>query len=153
LPQAVTRARLLWPPAQRCKESVVTGDLDHRTSPSRPVVLVCEDDESLRELLRLSLSSDFEVLEATDGNESVELARSERPDAVIVDLMLPGVLGIDVIRTVRGEAGTGGTRIVALSAWSHLDREAVEAGADRFLSKPFDPDELRAVLAELLEVA
>jgi DNA-binding response OmpR family regulator len=93
------------------------------------------------------------VLEATDGNQSVELARAEHPDAVIVDLMLPGVLGIDVIRTVRADTGIGATRIVALSAWSHLDNEAVEAGADRFLSKPFDPEELRSLLVELLEVA
>jgi two-component system, OmpR family, alkaline phosphatase synthesis response regulator PhoP len=93
------------------------------------------------------------VLEATDGNESVELARTRNPDAVVVDLMLPGVLGLDVIRAVRGDRGSEAMRIVALSAWSHLDREAVDAGADRFLSKPFDPDELRAVLAELLEAA
>lgn len=134
------------------KESV-TGELEHGTRGSRPVVLVCEDDASLRELLHLSLGGVFDVLEATDGNESVELARTARPDAVVVDLMLPGVLGIDVIRAVRAEAGTGPMRIVALSAWSHLDQEAVEAGADRFLSKPFDPEELRAVLSELLEAA
>ncbi|HSC91421.1 MAG TPA: response regulator [Gaiellaceae bacterium] len=117
------------------------------------MVLVCEDDASLRELVRLSLQADYEILEATDGRESIALVDEHRPDAVVVDLMLPGLPGLDVIRALRADEANAGTRIVALSAWSHLDQESVEAGADRFLAKPFDPDELRGAVAELLEAA
>lgn len=119
----------------------------------RPTVLVCEDDESLRELVRLTLEADFDVLEATEGRETIALVAEHRPAAVIVDLMLPGLPGLDVIRALREDSANAATRIVALSAWSHLDRESVAAGADRFLAKPFDPDELRAAVAELLEAA
>jgi DNA-binding response OmpR family regulator len=126
-------------------------DEDLRLRPTRPVVLVCEDDASLRELMRLALGRDFDVVDATDGEESLELARNLRPDVILVDLMLPKVLGLDVIRSLRGNGWHA--PVVALSAWTHLDREALAAGADRFLAKPFEPDELRATIAELLEQA
>ena len=133
--------------------ATVQGEQRDQRSPSRPTVLVCEDDASLRELVRLSLEADYEILEATDGRESIALVDEHRPDAVVVDLMLPGLPGLDVIRALRANEANAGTRIVALSAWSHLDQESVEAGADRFLAKPFDPDELRGAVAELLEAA
>ena len=123
-----------------------------RESTARPsplVVLVCEDDDNLRELVRITLESQHEVVEARDGREALALAKARRPDVVIVDLMLPLLSGMDVIASLRGDSELAGTGVIALSAWSHLDGEAVAGGADRFVSKPFDPDDLRAVVAEL----
>lgn len=114
-------------------------------------MLVCEDDDNLRELVRVTLETQHEVIEARDGREALELAKARRPDVVVVDLMLPLLSGMDVIASLRGDAELADTRVVALSAWSHLDGEAVAGGADRFVSKPFDPDDLRAVVEELGE--
>jgi two-component system, OmpR family, phosphate regulon response regulator PhoB len=114
-------------------------------------VLVCEDDDNLRELVRVTLEPRHEVIEARDGREALDLARARRPDVVVVDLMLPLLSGMDVIASLRGDPELAATPVVALSAWSHLDSEAVQGGADRFVPKPFDPDDLRAVVDELGE--
>jgi DNA-binding response OmpR family regulator len=131
----------------------IQRDLSAPPRNSRLRVLVCEDDDSLRELVRITLEQEHEVVEARDGREAVALASTFRPDIVIVDLMLPLVSGMDVIAALRADPATAGARVIALSAWSHMDGEAVAGGADRFVAKPFDPDGLRAAVAELGGVA
>ena len=133
--------------AENLRDPVKRGAVISR--PSKLVVLVCEDDDNLRELVRVTLEPRHEVIEARDGREALDLAKARRPDVVVVDLMLPLLSGMDVIASLRGDAELAGTRVVALSAWSHLDSEAVQGGADRFVPKPFDPDDLRAVVDEL----
>jgi CheY-like chemotaxis protein len=64
--------------------------------------------------------------------------------------MLPGLSGLEVLRAVRGDPEVAATPVVAVSAWTHLREEALAAGADGFLGKPFDPETLRASLEELL---
>ena len=113
-------------------------------------VLICEDDSSLRTLVRLALGEDYRFFEAPDGPSALELARSIRPDLIVLDLMLPGRSGFDVLSDLRrGEDAD--TPVIVISAWAHSDEAAVEAGADRFVAKPFDPDELRDAAVELLE--
>ena len=113
-------------------------------------ILVCEDEDSLRELVRITLGDDYQFVEATDGTAALELVRSERPDVVVLDVMVPGMSGLDVIRAVRDEPELSATPVVAISAWTHLEGEALEAGANCFVGKPFEPDELRACVEKLL---
>lgn len=106
----------------------------------------------MRELLRTVLDGGYEFCEATDGVECVELARKVRPNLLILDLMLPGKSGLEVLAELRSDPDLASARVVVVSAWSHLERDAMAAGADRFLLKPFDPDELGAAVAELVAV-
>jgi DNA-binding response OmpR family regulator len=116
---------------------------------SKPI-LICEDEESLRELVRVSLGDGYRFAEAADGIESIDLARELRPDLVILDLMLPRKSGVEVLAELRRDRSIGDTPVVVITAWTHAQQAAVAAGADRFVAKPFDPDELKAVVSELL---
>ena len=114
-------------------------------------VLICEDDPNLRTLVRLALGDDYRYFEAPDGPSGLALAEKTDPDLIVLDLMLPGRSGLDVLRELRGADEFTETRVIVISAWSDSDEAAIEAGADRFLAKPFDPDELRDAAVALLE--
>ena len=113
-------------------------------------ILVCEDDSNLRTLVRLALGDGYRVVEAADGNEALDLLRAASPDLIVLDLMLPGRSGLELLTQIRSENGHARTPVVVISAWAHSDEAAVAAGADRFVAKPFDPDELQSTVAELL---
>lgn len=115
-----------------------------------PTILICEDEEPLRELIRVSLGNAYRFAEATDGRSALDLARDLRPDLIVLDVMMPGTSGLDVLAALREEPGTGHTPVVVITAWTHAQQEALAAGAQRFVSKPFDPDELKAIVDELL---
>ncbi len=114
-------------------------------------VLICEDDPNLRTLVRLALGDDYRYFEAPDGPSGLALAERTDPDLIVLDLMLPGRSGLDVLRELRGADEFTETRVIVISAWSDSDEAAIAAGADRFLAKPFDPDELRDAAVALLE--
>jgi CheY-like chemotaxis protein len=117
-------------------------------------VLLCDDEEALRQLVRATLDNGrYEILEAADGDESLELARRLRPDLLVLDMMMPGRSGLDVIRALRADEGFARTPVIMLTARAQLvDREAATAaGAERYLAKPFSPLELISMVEELLE--
>jgi CheY-like chemotaxis protein len=124
--------------------------LGTNSSTAPHTILICEDEDTLRELIRVSLGDGYRFAEAMDGVESVELARELRPDLVILDLMLPRKTGVEVLEDLRNDRSMQDTPVVVISAWTHAQQAAVAAGADRFVAKPFDPDELRKVVGELL---
>lgn len=116
-------------------------------------VLVCEDEEALRALVRAVLEpSGCEVVEARNGEESLELARELEPDLIVLDLMMPGRSGLQVLEELRGEPAFETTPVIVLSARAQVaDREAVtRAGGTRFMTKPFSPRELYAEVTDLL---
>ncbi len=113
-------------------------------------ILVCDDDPSLRELVRAVLGSNYRFIEAADGTEALTAARELAPDLIVLDVMLPGLSGIEVLETIRSDEKLKDMLVVVITAWSHAEVEAQVAGADRFVPKPFDPDELSNVVAELL---
>lgn len=117
-------------------------------------VLVCDNESILRRLVRATFDDgDVRILEACDGDESLELARKHRPDLVILDVMMPGRTGLDVLGELRRDPELADTRVIVLTARAQIaDRDAaLDAGADRFLAKPFSPSELAAVAGTLLE--
>ena len=119
---------------------------------SPPTVLVCDDEPVLRALVRASLDGACTVVEAADGEESLELARSVRPALIIIDMMMPGRSGLEVVGDLRRDPELAAIPVLMLTARAQAtDREqALAAGVDRFVSKPFSPSELAATVAELL---
>lgn len=119
-------------------------------------VLICDNEEPLRALVRAALAPrGYELLEARDGDESLVLAREAKPDLIVLDMMMPGRTGLDVLRELRADPDLSATPVVMLTARAQLTDEqaAADAGADRFLPKPFSPLELDALIASLLEDA
>jgi DNA-binding response OmpR family regulator len=112
-------------------------------------VLICEDDSNLRTLVRLALGEGYRFFEAPDGASALELTHKVRPDLIVLDLMLPGRSGFEILSDLR-EGDNAETPVIVISAWSESDEAAYEAGANRFVAKPFDPDELRDAAVELL---
>jgi CheY-like chemotaxis protein len=117
----------------------------------RPKVLVCDDEEVLRSLIRATLEGAYEIIDTTSGVDSLERARAERPDVIVLDMMMPGKSGLDVLTELREDPELVHTPVLMLSARTQLaDREAAAtAGADRFLAKPFSPLHLASIVAEL----
>ncbi|GAB3998921.1 MtrAB system response regulator MtrA [Nocardioides marmoraquaticus] len=110
----------------------------------RPRVLVVDDDVALAEMLTLVLRNEgFECHVVNHGDQALPEFRSFRPDVVLLDLMLPGLDGVDVCRLIRAESGVP---IVMLTARSDTVDvvEGLESGADDYVAKPFKPKELIA---------
>jgi CheY-like chemotaxis protein len=114
-------------------------------------ILICEDEPALRELVRASLDGDYRFAEASDGYVALQLAQELAPDAVILDLMLPGLGGLEVLAELRADERLREIKVLIITAWSENREDLIAAGADDFLAKPFDPDELRRKLEKLLE--
>ena len=113
-------------------------------------ILICEDDDNLRQLIRVVIGPGYDVVEAGDGDEALALASEYRPDLIVLDLMMPRMSGLDVLVRLRSDVSADGTSIVVMSAWPDSHEAALDAGADRFLQKPFEPDDLTAIVSELL---
>jgi two-component system phosphate regulon response regulator PhoB len=116
-------------------------------------ILICEDDQDLRQLVRAVLGDGYRFLEAHNGDEALELALHKRPDLIILDLMMPGRSGLDVLDQLREQLPAEKTRVIVMSAWGHADEAALSAGADRFVAKPFEADELSAIVKDVLQAA
>ena len=114
-------------------------------------ILICEDEPALRELVRASLNGGYRFAEASDGFTALKLAQDLAPDAVILDLMLPGLSGLEVLSGLRADDRLRHTRVLVVTAWSESHEDIVAAGADDFLPKPFDPDVLKAKVENLLD--
>ena len=105
-------------------------------------VLVVEDEPSLAETIQYSLETDgFRVALAPDGNVAIDLFRSERPSLVLLDLMLPNLSGLDVVRLIRSESNV--PIVIVTAKDSEADKVAgLELGADDYVTKPFSMREL-----------
>jgi|SRR5436190_7526715 len=118
---------------------------------TRKRILICDDEEPMRQLLRVILDGAYEFDEAADGPAALDLARRFRPDLVILDIMLPGTGGLAVLEQLRADPELAATPVVILTAWPQMEEEAAAAGANGFFMKPFEPDAMTAAVEELLE--
>ena len=124
-------------------------------SPSdrRPVILAVDDDPDILKLVVFRLErSGYVVLQARDGEEALRLALEHKPDLAVVDVMMPRMDGLELVRRLRAEEATSRTPIIMLTARAQdTDLQAgFEAGADDYLRKPFSPLELQARVQAIL---
>jgi len=123
------------------------------SGPTRETVLVVEDEPAIRDLLRLHLTlAGFDMHEVGDGRKGLDLARAQRFDVVILDIMLPGLDGVTLCRALRAEGANRNTPILMLTARDTESDKVVglESGADDYVAKPFGVRELLARVQALL---
>ena len=117
-------------------------------------ILVVDDQLEVRELVSVTLrSDDYQVIQAESGEKAVEVARAEKPDLIIMDIMMPGEIdGIEATHIIKNDPETKDCQIVMLtSKGQQVDREkGFEAGADDYFVKPFSPLELIKKVEEIL---
>lgn len=117
-------------------------------------VLVVEDDPAARRLISFALEQDgYEVLTASNGLEGLTKAQTERPEILVLDVMLPGLDGFEVCRRLRADTETSGVLILMLSAKAQESDKTtgLKMGADDYLAKPADPLEVAARVKTLLQ--
>jgi CheY-like chemotaxis protein len=112
-------------------------------------ILIADDSRPIRMLIRRALSiEDHEIVEAEDGDKALDALLRERPDIVILDVIMPGLNGIDVCRAVRADPELAATPVIFLTG-DVMSDQLREAGADRIFAKPFSPHRLLEAVAEL----
>jgi two-component system chemotaxis response regulator CheY len=118
-------------------------------------VLVVDDDPFVRKLIATTLEdvAEFQLHEAADGVEALDVALRERPTLVFLDVDMPRLDGIEACRRMRADTASSSATIVMLTAahGDSVEREAEDAGADLFLTKPFSPLELLRLVDRLGE--
>ncbi len=103
-------------------------------------ILIIEDEKDIAELLEFNLSqSQYKTSVANNGELGIELARKNKPDLILLDLMLPGIHGLDVCRLLKGDEKMSNTPIIMLTALGQEENivKGLEAGADDYVTKPF----------------
>jgi DNA-binding response OmpR family regulator len=117
-------------------------------------VLVVDDDPVIQKLLQVNFELEgYKVLTASDGVEGLERARAELPDAIILDIMMPRMNGLEVARALKASDETRDIPVLLLSAKAQASdvAQGMEIGADDYVTKPFDPAELLERVGDLLK--
>ena len=127
--------------------------LSIRPGEGSPTILIVEDFDDTRLMMKMWLTRNgYRVLEAETGEEGVAMAQRERPDLIIMDMMMPGLSGLDATHRIREYQSLQQTPIVAVSAYGadEYRAKAIAAGCNEYVSTPFEPDELGALIKRLL---
>jgi DNA-binding response OmpR family regulator len=121
-------------------------------------ILIVDDEPHIRLLLERALrdleDEGVEILKASHGREALEIIKTEKPDLIYLDVMMPEMNGYDVCRAVKNEMGLREVYIVLLTAkGQEMDKKkGAEVGADLYMTKPFDPDVVLEKAAEVLGI-
>jgi DNA-binding response OmpR family regulator len=121
----------------------------------RWTIIVADDEASVRFLVLETLGrDDYNLIEASDGDEAWSLIQTYRPSLVLLDIRMPGRTGLDILHAIRTEAELASTKVILLTASAqHSDVEAgLSSGADFYLTKPFSPRDLLSKVDEALEL-
>lgn len=119
----------------------------------KETILIVEDEKDIVKMLEYNINKEgFKTLSCCDGEDAVDLAVKQHPDLVILDLMLPGMDGLEVCKTLKKENRTASIPIIMLTAKSQESDKIVglELGADDYVTKPFSPRELIARIKAVL---
>jgi DNA-binding response OmpR family regulator len=122
-------------------------------STNKPVILIADDDPEILTMLGIRLSKKgYEVLEAVDGHQTLNLARKHAPDLVLLDVMMPGRNGWEVAKELRSDPAFSNLGIVMLTAIGEKVNEMTSPlyGADAYVDKPFDFSELEQKIKDVL---
>ena len=106
---------------------------------SKKQILIIEDEPDIQELLSFNLDKNgYKVFSASNGEKGLEVARKEHPDLILLDLMLPGINGLDVCRIIKSDQDTSGISIIMLTALGQEEDiiKGLETGADDYVTKP-----------------
>ena len=120
---------------------------------ARQTILLAEDFEDTRLMMKLWLTKKgYRVLEAQSGEEAIALAQSQRPALIIMDVMMPGLNGLDATRRIREDQSLKKTPIVVVSAYGAAEyrAKAINAGCTEYVSTPFEPELLGRLIEKLL---
>jgi len=105
-------------------------------------VLIVDDDQDIREIIKIELTNDgFQVTEASNGKSAVEIAKKEKPDLITLDIMMPGIDGLETAKLLKENPETKDIPIIILSVLAQDKKEYIQGIAD-YVSKPFKPDDL-----------
>jgi two-component system, OmpR family, phosphate regulon response regulator PhoB len=124
------------------------------SSPTQRSVLVVDDHAPIRTVCRLNLeAAGFRVLEATDGDEALAVVKADRPDVILLDIMMPRVSGWEVAAELIADRTTDRIPIIFITARSGVTERirALELGAQAYLTKPFDPAGLATTVTKVLD--
>ena len=115
-------------------------------------ILIIDDEDDLREVAQAALETvaGWQVLTAASGPEGLERARAEGPDAILLDVMMPGADGMTALERLRADPGTAAIPVILLTAKVRVARHPPGAGAAGVILKPFDPLKLAGQVAEIL---
>jgi len=121
--------------------------------PRPATILVVDDDPVIQKLLAVNFEMEgYHVVTAGDGEAALACVASERPDVVVLDVMMPKIDGIEVVRRMKADPATAPVPVLLLSAKAQAAdvTEGLDAGADGYVTKPFDPVDLLERVASLL---
>jgi len=115
-------------------------------------ILIADDEQSIRLLVRRLLSQNYIVLEASDGEEAIDIARSQKPDLILMDIMMPKVDGYTACHQITKDQATKAIPVVMLTGVGHeLNKKlSFEVGAKGYITKPFSLQDLLDVIGPLL---
>lgn len=120
-------------------------------APQAPCILVVDDSAFTRYNLRTLLTSNgYEIVDAPDGETAVEIYAASQPDAVLLDITMPGMDGLDTLRSIRQLNANARVAMVTGLGQQTIVLEAIKSGAADFIVKPFQPDRVLAALQKLL---
>jgi two-component system cell cycle response regulator DivK len=116
-------------------------------------ILYVEDNEYNRKIVRQLLSrTSYRLVEASDGEDALDLVRADRPDLVLMDVQLPRMSGLDATRALRADPATTDLPVIVVTSFalSGDDQRAMAAGASAYLAKPYSPRDLLALIRKFL---
>ena len=148
-PEALVDERPAAPVLRQARDTVQ----GQNAGESQPIILIVEDNKEINDYMAQSLSPDYTVVQAGNGEEGLRAARADIPDLIICDVMMPQMDGITMTRLIKQDMMTSHIPVVMLTAKTTMDdrQEGYENGADSYLTKPFSLSVLRTRIANLLE--
>ncbi len=116
-------------------------------------VFIVEDDKNINKLMSLTVGKGFDITQVYDGREALQKIKFEKPDLIILDLMLPGADGLEVCQTIKKDPNLKDIIVIIVSAMDATSNrfKGIKYGADYYIKKPFDPDELRSLVTIFLK--
>lgn len=119
-------------------------------------ILVADDDVDIRELVEFKLSTlGHDVIAVADGSAAIDACQVQRPDLAVLDVMMPGLSGLDAMRAIRADPGLADLPVILLTARAQESdvETGFDSGADDYMTKPFSPRELASRVEALLSRA